>query len=133
MERKPGMAAALTNAAIGHNILIRRDALTAVNSLQFICRLEGSIFTDSSHPGHVRSARDMPTTLSTLLGQISGCKQFATILGRGTDIDQGKALAAKRAEDLIAVGANIVIGFLSFVARTRIGGNFSSNFALIGK
>ena len=43
-EHKPGVRAALADAAIGDRLFIRANALVAVKLCQFVVRLEGAVF-----------------------------------------------------------------------------------------
>src|SRR5437762_2439669 len=44
VQHKPGVAAALSNATIGDNFLIRRNTFATIDCAQFVSRLEGAIF-----------------------------------------------------------------------------------------
>src|SRR5690606_776963 len=56
LQRKPGMAGALADAAVGDDRLRAVDADLGVDRLDLIGRLEGSVLVDDLAPRHVDSA-----------------------------------------------------------------------------
>src|SRR5690606_18002046 len=59
-QDKPGMAAALADAAVGNYIVGRLDPLLfLINSPQFLGALKGPVRVGRARPGHVARARDM--------------------------------------------------------------------------
>src|SRR5579871_400076 len=89
VQYKPGMAAALPNATIGHHLFVRRDTLACIQHAQFLRWLEGAIFLDGHRPGNVGRPWNMPPALRAFLGQMCRSKQLTTIFRRRAHIHQG--------------------------------------------
>src|SRR5579885_1092353 len=56
VQHEPGMAAALADAAVGDDVLVRRDPLAAVQLLQFGRALERAVLGHGPRPGDVLGA-----------------------------------------------------------------------------
>src|SRR5665809_128933 len=65
---EPAVTRALADTAIGHYVLVGRDALGLVELLELIGRLEGAGLVDRLGPGDVRGPRYVPRNLGLLLG-----------------------------------------------------------------
>src|SRR5258708_16822970 len=88
VQREPGVAAAFTDAAVGDDIFIGRNALATVDCLEFFSALEGTIFAHRSAPGDVGRARNVPAALRALLGQAAGSQQLAPLLAAPAALNQ---------------------------------------------
>src|SRR5581483_4789178 len=130
-KHKPGMAAALADATVRDDILIRSDALALVKRAQFIGGLKGCVLAYRHRPGNISSARDVAAALRTFLGQICRSKQLAAIFARGAHIDGGEVAMPQRRHDLVAESADLGTGLLRPVRCARIGWNVGGNLTLI--
>src|SRR5581483_7400099 len=97
MEREPGVRAALADAAVGDDLLIRTNALACVALAQFVSRLEGAVrLIDSLQPWHVLGARDRTGALCRF-GQAGRREYFTRELSGRANVDEhGVSLADRR-------------------------------------
>src|SRR5207253_3225343 len=85
------MRAALSDAAVGNDLAIRRDALALVKRLQLLSGEERpGRRVDSLRPGDVLGARDMTWLLRLLLGQVRRGQQFAAVLLWRANVDEAE-------------------------------------------
>src|SRR5712692_10240782 len=89
VKRKPGMTAALTDAAVSHNFFIGSHTFAAIDGTEFIRRFKGAILAYCCGPGDISRAGDMAAALRPFLRQIRGSQQFSAVLSRRAHIDQG--------------------------------------------
>src|SRR5260370_32850093 len=92
VQHEPGMAAALANATIGHHFLLRSNPFAFVQGTELIRRFEGAIFADGQRPGNIGRARDVPTSLRALLGQVRRGEQLPAKFSRRANIHQCKSI-----------------------------------------
>src|ERR671927_390249 len=65
-QHEPGVRRPLADAAVRHDILVRGNALAAVQLAQLLRRLERAVLVDRLAPRNVRRARNVPAPLSRL-------------------------------------------------------------------
>src|SRR2546426_10586024 len=68
LEHKPGVRAALADAAVRDRLALSIDALAAIDLTQLVRALEATVFGDRCGPRNVLRARDVPAALRAFLG-----------------------------------------------------------------
>src|SRR5713226_860943 len=63
LQHKPRMRAALTDAAVGDDLLVPSDALAAVQLAERVGGLEGAVFSDRLRPRNAGRAGNVPAAL----------------------------------------------------------------------
>src|SRR3990170_6916146 len=66
LEDEPGVGGALTDAAVGDDLLVGGDALALIEGPQFVDGLEGAVLAYGLAPGDVLGARNVAHALGGL-------------------------------------------------------------------
>src|SRR5437016_1837843 len=78
MQHEPGVGGALADAAVGDHLFVGDDALAAVDLLQLVETLEGSVLSvDGRSPRDAGRGRDVAAALRAFLRQVLRGKQLA--------------------------------------------------------
>ena len=104
VEHEPGVAGALSDAAVRDHVAIRRDPLGAIELAELFRVLERAVVADGLRPRDVRSAGYVAGTLGTFLRQRRGREQLPGELGGRANVDERPA-GIDVAQDVIAEGA----------------------------
>ena len=89
MQHEPGMAAPLTDPAVGHDLVLgRKSLLRKVNRLQLGPRLKRPVLIRRARPRDRLGARDVPAAHRALLRVVRHMQQFPGVLPRRPDVDQ---------------------------------------------
>ena len=107
-QHEPGVAGALADAAVGDHVLVRRDALAAVDGAQLVYRLERAVLGDGGRPRDVGGARDVAPSLCRFLRQVRRRRQLAAVFLGRTYVDETSSRVANSAQHVVAVGANLL-------------------------
>src|SRR5436309_2747507 len=66
-QYEPGVSGALSDAAVGDDVFVRRDTLTLVELRELVGRLEGAIFVHCLRPDDVLRSGDVSAALRPFL------------------------------------------------------------------
>src|SRR6476646_2257595 len=82
-QHEPGVRAALADAAVGDDRLVRGDPPAAVDLAQLVGALEGAVRVGGGGPGDVLRGRDVASALRALLRVVRHVDDLAAVLVRG--------------------------------------------------
>src|SRR5437899_1647191 len=105
LQDEPGVRTALTDAAVGDDLVLAGNAFRLVELLQVVQGFEGAVFVGSLNPRNVGRAGKVSGTLGGFRHARRG-DDFAGELINGTDVDKLPRFAALHdGEDLLFIGA----------------------------
>src|SRR5438093_12214819 len=104
-QREPRVARALTDPAVGDDLLVGGHALALVQRLELIGRLERPILVRRLDPGDVRGAGDVAGNLRLLLRKAIGGQLLPPVLLRRANVDEGRP--PHLGQDLVAEGPDL--------------------------
>src|SRR3954453_12348236 len=104
VQREPGVAGTLADAAVGDGVAAVVQPFAHVQLAQLVVGLEGAILVGRLRPGHVERGRDVAAPLALLLGQVRRREHLAGELLGGANT--GGVLLADGVDDLVAERAD---------------------------
>src|SRR3954471_3761228 len=131
VQDEPRVRRALADAAVGDDRLATQDALAAIEVAQLVGRLERAVLLDRLRPRDRLRARDVPGALGALLLVAGHRDELAGELLRRADVDEHLAVA-ERAQDLVALGADLVVARLGGERRRRVARRVGGRLAALG-
>src|SRR5690606_24332286 len=132
LQREPGVAGALADAAVGDDRLAAVDAYRRVDLLQLLGRFEGAVGRHRLAPGHVHRAGYVAGAHSQLLHALRG-EHLAAVLVRRTDIHQLHIAALLGGRQHVRqVGAQVLVRRLDRDLAGRRGAGAIAQAAALG-
>src|SRR5215211_3937020 len=122
-QYEPGVARALADAAIGDHVLVRSNALAAVDLSELLRTLEGAILIGRGRPGNALRAQHVAAPLRTLLRVTGHVQHLARVLGHGADVDQRRRTGSDLLQHIVAIGTDALVWLLRGVGRFRVRGD----------
>ncbi len=105
-EDEPGVGGALTNAAVGDDVVIGFEAkFVGVDLFEFLACFEGVVGVASGLPWNGLGTGDVTAAQDAFLGVFRHVGEFAGELARGADVNEGFAFAGV-AQGVIKKGAD---------------------------
>src|SRR6266545_5790443 len=104
-EREPRVARALADPAVGDDLPIRGHALTFVQGLELVGRLERSVLVRRLDPRDVRGRWDVARHLRLFLRQVIGGQLLPPVFLGRADVHEGRP--SQPGQDLVAEGPDL--------------------------
>src|SRR5215212_279895 len=113
VQHEPRMRASLTDPAVGDDVVVPAQAGPAVELLEFLVGLEGTVVIRGLAPRHVDRRWDVSAALGLFLREVGRGEQPAGVLVGAADVHQ--ASTAYGLDHFIPESPDIQVGFLGGV------------------
>src|SRR4051812_25060221 len=98
-QHEPRVARALADAAVGDDLVVRRQPLLAeVDRLELVAGLEAPVLRGRARPRHALRTGDVTAAQGTLIRVLGHVRALAGVLGGRADVDE---LTAEEREDVV--------------------------------